>query len=540
MFTIWSHDRRPAVVAAGMSQIDRRAFLRSSAVATGVFAFGPAFWQDALAAPATPGPGPYGPPGAPDPLTGIAVPAGFSVREIARGGQPLGTTGYTWHPFSDGSGCFPLPDGGWVMASNSEVPGIPAAGGASSITFAKDGSVTGARRILSDTTMNCAGGVTPWGTWLSGEETAGGQIWECDPLGERPAVARPAMGRFSHEAVCVDEADKRLYLTEDTADGCFYRFTPTAYPDLAAGLLEVMSVDEAGKVTWTRIADPAGTTPTRLQVPVAAKFQRGEGTWFDEGIAYFVTTTQARLYAYHTREQLLELIYDGSALGLGAELTGIDNVTVHPKSGDIFVSEDENTDSTLDLGLITPERVASRFLTASGVNHEASELTGPSFDPSGTRLYIASQRAGVTGAIYEITGPFRQQRPAGSPGAPGTSMTPARDRRAPRVTLRVLGLQTLTQLRRRGTPISLRADEACTVEVVLRVSRKSSTALKGVTLARRRRRLAAGRTVTLRLRPSSALGARLRARKTLPVVLEVRATDAAGNTRKLVRRVRLR
>ena len=160
--------------------VDRRAFLRNTTIATGVFAFGPAFWQDALSAPATPGPGPYGAPGAPDAATGIAVPAAFTVKEIARGGAVVAGTGYVWHTASDGSGCFPRPGGGWILASNSEVGG--GGGGASAITFAADGTITAAQRILSGTSGNCAGGVTPWGTWLSGEETSLGP-----GLGVQPA-----------------------------------------------------------------------------------------------------------------------------------------------------------------------------------------------------------------------------------------------------------------------------------------------------------------------------------------------------------------
>ena len=512
-----------------MTPLSRRTFLRTTALGAAALALPPEFWRQALAAPATPGPGPYGPPGAPDPVTGIAVPSGFKVREVARGGQVVPGTTYQWHLFSDGSGCFAQPDGGWVLASNSEVPGLPAQGGASSITFDKEGNIVGARRILSGTTMNCAGGITPWGTWLSGEEAAGGLVWECDPLGVKPAISHPAMGTFSHEAISTDPVGKAHYLTEDTADGCFYRFTPKVFGDLTkGGKLEAMIVAPDGKVTWGEVRDPSGDT--RNQVAGAARFARGEGTWYDDDVIYFVTTTQARLYALHLSEQVLELVYDGSALGLQAELTGIDNVTVHRQSGDVFVAEDANTDATLDVGIITPERVFARFLTASGPQHEASELTGPSFDPSGTRLYIASQRAQQLGAVYEITGPFRLTRPA------LTLTSEAPDRRRPRVRVRVLGTATVTRMRRNGLPVEVRSDEAATVAVVVRDARRGRNA----TLARATGKVVANRATTIAVRPGKAVSERLRGRRSVPVIADVRVTDAAGNTTTVTRRLRLR
>jgi secreted PhoX family phosphatase len=139
--------------------VDRRSFLRSTALAAGVAALGPTFWQRAYAATAQPGPGPYGPLLAPD-ANGVMLPQGFTSRVLAVTGQPVTGTLYPWHAFPDGGAVFPQPDGSWIYSSNSEVPGAPA-GGASAVRFGADGEVADAYRILAGTSMNCAGGRPP-------------------------------------------------------------------------------------------------------------------------------------------------------------------------------------------------------------------------------------------------------------------------------------------------------------------------------------------------------------------------------------------
>jgi uncharacterized protein len=412
----------------------RREFIKASVIGVGALAFGPAFWRDALAAtPATLGPGPYGPLQSPD-ANGIMLPAGFKSRVIAQGGEPVPGTSYVWHIFSDGQATFATENGGFILAANSENPpdlGVETPpglgpGGASAIRFRADGSIADAYRILGGTSVNCAGGGTPWGTWLSCEEHQHGRVWECDPTGRTEAVARPAMGVFEHEAVTVDPRGRRLYLSEDNGAGGFYRFTPSRYPDLRSGVLEVAKVGPDGAVDWARVPDPsAASTPTRMQVEGMTQFRRGEGIWHDAGIVYLCTTQDSRIHAYDVATQRIDVLYDASAIA-NPPLTNVDNVTVS-QSGDLFVCEDttDSDDPGLDIGLITPDRVVSRFLKVTGNMHilagEArSELVGVIFDPSGTRMFFSSQRGLVTGIVYEITGPFRLKRPGGRPSRRAT------------------------------------------------------------------------------------------------------------------------
>ncbi|AUX45316.1 translocation protein TolB [Sorangium cellulosum] len=382
----------------------RRDLLRTSA-ATAAFALGSGFWRHAFAAPARPGVSPYGPLAAAPDANGLRLPAGFTSRVLAITGLPVLGTSHIWHVAPDGGACFPLADGGWAYTSNSEVPVI---GGAAMVRFDAGGRVVEARTLLSGTTSNCAGGPTPWGTWLSCEEWEGGNVFECY-LDGRAAARRSGLGTFAHEAVAVDPSGRRLYLTEDRPNGRFYRFTPDRYPSLASGRLEAARVSWSsdglgGTVSWVGVETWISAALNPFTSGRTTGFNGGEGCWYDDGVVYFTTKGDNRVWAYSPSGASLECIYSAE-LYPESPLRGVDNLVVS-RSGDLFVAEDGDN---MQLCLITPDRTVAPFLQVEG--HAGSEITGPAFSPAGDRLYFSSQRGpgghGV-GVTFEVSGPFRR------------------------------------------------------------------------------------------------------------------------------------
>lgn len=386
--------------------LNRRDFIKTSLLSSGVFMAGlalPSWASSAIAASND---------GAslsllPPDENGFLLPKGFSSKILARTGEKVPGSDYIWHRAPDGGAVFPMKDGGWVYVSNAETPDT---GGVGALRFDARGNVKDAYPILSGTQWNCAGGAMPWGTWLSCEEHPFGQVWECDPEGKKQAQVMPALGTFKHEAAAVDPKTNILYLTEDVPDGLFYRFIPDqtnigGRPSLEKGSLQALA-KSGDDLVWKDIPKVhlGEYEPTRYQIENPLTFNGGEGCVYKNGIIYFSTKGDNKIWAFDIRAMRVSTLYDFNNSPTPI-LSGVDNLAVNP-NGDISVAEDGGN---MELVGLTSKGLAYAMFRLSG--QDESEITGPAFSPDGKYLYFSSQR-GFTGThdggiTYQITGPFK-------------------------------------------------------------------------------------------------------------------------------------
>jgi secreted PhoX family phosphatase len=295
---------------------------------------------------------------------------------------------------------------------------------------------------LAGTLRNCAGGPTPWGSWISCEEAIAlpdgalaerhGYCFEVPATtqGMLPAQPLPGLGRFNHEAIAVDPRSGNVLLTEDRPDGLLYRFVPDQPGRLAAGgRLQALALRDApggdtrnwgrgpgievGQRLDVRWVDLDDTDPDEddlrmrgAQEHGAALFARGEGLWVGADGLYFACTNggskkYGQIFRYlpaaeaSGRPDQLELFYESRS---ASALRMPDNLTVHP-SGDLYVCEDSALGADR-LIRIDPQGRAEVF-ARNVVN--GSELAGATFSPDGKLLFVNVQELGITLAI---SGPF--------------------------------------------------------------------------------------------------------------------------------------
>lgn len=415
----------------------------------------------------------------------LALPAGFQQRVISRQGG-LMADGLSVPGAFDGMGAFYHSKDEVLLVRNHELsPGSLGAGpwgrdlaqlekrvdprliydlggkdrlcvgGTTTLVYnQRQQRVTQEYLSLTGTVRNCAGGVTPWNSWITCEETElgigdeGGKLLKNHGFNfEVPATTKiglvepypiKAMGRFVHEAVAVQPKTGIVYQTEDAGNGVFYRYLPNQYGNLhAGGKLQCLAIKawtsadtrnwhdlptdkfpakQYFEVEWIDLDDveaPDNDLRLRAYTKGGTRFAAAEGIWYGQDELYFACTNgghnhKGQIFKYvpspyegtpreHEQPGKLMLFLEPNDVDV---FQNCDNLTIAPW-GDVIICEDKD-----DARIVGITQEGKTYVLAKNITLRESEFAGPVFSPSGDTLFVNVQSPGVTIAI---AGPWKKK-----------------------------------------------------------------------------------------------------------------------------------
>ena len=315
-------------------------------------------------------------------------------RKVGRSSELVLVRNHEVHAVSPAS----FIDAHGVYDSSFNSAGTTQVGGGTTNLLFRDGNWVSVTPSLGGTDGNCAGGITPWGTWLSCEEigsdavsSAGkkhGYVFEVssDPAQTtgQPIVG---MGRFAHEAAAVDPVTGFVYMTEDqSGKSGFYRYMPDIRPSgygmlAMGGVLQMAKakstvnaniagarVGDTYELEWVTVANPDqnrgnATGPTGIAITSAAgpfvqgwqqgalRMNRGEGIWHAQGKMFVMDTaggpiSRGAIWELDLAAQVMRCIYASPNTTVG---NMGDNLTVSPRNA-ILICEDASSATTDSFG----------------------------------------------------------------------------------------------------------------------------------------------------------------------------------------------
>ncbi|MBL1429961.1 MAG: DUF839 domain-containing protein [Robiginitomaculum sp.] len=432
----------------------------------------------------------------PDPKGILDLPKGFAYKILSRVGEKM-DDGLLVPADPDGMAAFAGKDGTTILLRNHEINDRDllkeeGAGGKSISPFGKNdelidkvdkskiydfhsngramaGGVTGLVidpgplhvkhqwLALVGTYDNCAGGITPWKSWITCEEATkragencnedhgwGFEVLPDPELGLQKPVPLKGLGRFKHEAAAIDPATGIVYLTQDDwkHHSLLYRFVPEVPGEMTeAGRFQALKIKDQpardtrnwprskGKkikanqwleVEWIDVEDshnPNNDIEDRGVANGAAIFTRGEGIWFGDKELFFACTDGGakklgQIWRYvpselegtefeDSKPGRLQLFFESPDAMV---MEACDNLTITPW-GDLLICEDEYSEGNGDNYLrgITPE--GKIYTLARSALKKKSEFCGACFGPDGKTLYFNLQQEGLT---FAVRGPWQE------------------------------------------------------------------------------------------------------------------------------------